>query len=33
MNEIDQIYKSKDEKRVEVKRRSPKMSDDEKLGS
>ena len=33
MNEVDQIYKKKDEKRVEVKRRSPKMSDDEKIGS
>jgi predicted ATP-dependent serine protease len=33
MNEVDQIYKKKDEKRVEVKRRSPKMSDNEKLGS
>ena len=32
MTDLDQIYEKKDEKKVEVKRKSPKMSDDEKHG-
>ena len=32
MTEVELIYMKKDLKKVEVKRKSPKMSDDEKLG-